>query len=69
MTADDGGQHDHADIVRINPELAALLMDNSPRLTVLRPTLVRHGDSPTGWIVVIPGPPSLFADEGPPGDR
>jgi hypothetical protein len=30
-------------------------MEHSPRLVISRPTLIRVADSPTGWLVVIPG--------------
>jgi hypothetical protein len=51
---------EHAALVGIDPALAAALMDNSPRLYVTRPALIRHHDSPTGWLVVIPSLPDPF---------
>ena len=44
---------------KLDPALAAALMDNSPRLFITKPVLIRHPDSPTGWLVVIPTDDSL----------
>jgi hypothetical protein len=41
--------------VKMPPDLSAALMEHSPRLVVSRPTLLRVPDSPTGWVVVVPG--------------
>jgi len=39
------------------PELAAALREHSPRLIIDKPTLIRVTESPTGWVLVIPGDP------------
>jgi len=42
------------DGVSLSPELARLLGEHSPRLSIDRPTLIRSHDSPTGWLLVEP---------------
>ena len=46
---------DVTDVRRMPPALSEALMEHSPRLIIARPTLVREPDSPTGWLLVIPG--------------
>ena len=43
--------HTDDDIPR---ELGRMLAEHSPRLVINTATLLRHPDSPTGWLVVEP---------------
>jgi hypothetical protein len=39
----------------LDPALARLLAEHSPRLVISRPALVPSASSPTGWLLVVPG--------------
>jgi hypothetical protein len=47
---------------RMPTDLSETLMEHSPRLVISRPTLIRVADSPTGWLVVVPGTDDDVAD-------
>ena len=41
----------------LDPATAVELAYTSPQLFIQTPTLIRCPDSPTGWLLVTPGPP------------